>query len=276
MSNAAERARYEIETIEIKEETMEDESSVEILGDSVPEVKVLDGRCSESGNAKMECLVLEDDPANGCSVNVKEYPSLYSADVDKLLSCRMSCRGQQALDEHLIEKHWCSFVKVEGVQGPLQINRQQETDLSIVSTTVLPGALWTGERFLAFHHCPECRQSFQCLNSQNTVYLMRAQCGNKEAEGDLPEVAETVFHCVKCGKTFQHKEVLKVHHLTHVEARPYSCIECGKTFAQFDSLKLHSLSHSEETQSSASDNSLLAKNVVKRSSQPCTHMSFEV
>ncbi|KAJ8399827.1 hypothetical protein AAFF_G00405570 [Aldrovandia affinis] len=215
-------SRYEIQTIEIKEETVEDDSSVEILD---------------------EC----DEDLSGKHNKLQNW------------SCRTSCRGQHALDKHLVERHLSGFVKEEW---------QHETSPPIVSTTVLPGALWTGERFLTFHHCPECHQSFQCLNSQGSVNLMRVQSGNKEAEEDLGEVAETVFHCLKCGKTFQHKGVLKVHHLTHIEARPYSCT---KSFAQFDSLKLHNLSHSEETpyQGGASNKSLLANNVVKRSSQPC-------
>ncbi|XP_035256186.1 zinc finger protein 436-like isoform X1 [Anguilla anguilla] len=269
MANAGEVVRDEIDTIEIKEETVED-ISVEILEECILEEEDISGKCSELDHTRLECLVPKDNSENTWPIDVIQNHPVCPTDRDNLrnLSCRRYCRGQQALDKHLLEKHWSSFVKEEGVQRQLQVNKHQETSLSIVSTTVLPGALWTGERVLTFHHCPECHQSYQCLNSQKTVHLTKAQSGRK---GDLEGVAETMFHCMKCGKTFQRKDILKVHQLTHAEAQPYSCADCGKTFAQFDSLKLHSTSHFEETpyQSGASDKSSLVKNVVKWTSEPC-------
>ncbi|XP_036390194.1 zinc finger protein 391-like [Megalops cyprinoides] len=264
MSEAGEGVRYEIAAIEIKEEALEEYCSVDSSNECVTKIEDLGDRCDTSDHTEMEEMELKDDTGNMRPFNVKHPHSVcpYVADELEGFSCRVSCRGQQALDKHLLEKHCTGFVIEEGV---LLLG-----SLPVLSITVLPGTLWTGERSVTFHHCPECHQSFHCLNNHNNnMFRKRAKTDNREAKEESREVAETLFCCIKCEQTFQHKEALKVHQLTHTETTPYSCKDCGNTFTEIDSLKLHSRCHAEETpeQGGGSDRGLQPLHAEKLSSQ---------
>ena len=54
--------------------------------------------------------------------------------------------------------------------------------------------------------------------------------------------------CEQCGKSFDGKENLKVHELTHDKVEQHNCVQCNKSFIQASKLKTHMFAHGEEKQ----------------------------
>ena len=52
--------------------------------------------------------------------------------------------------------------------------------------------------------------------------------------------------CEQCGKSFDGKENLKIHELTHDKVEQHTCVQCNKSFIQASKLKTHLLIHTGE------------------------------
>ena len=69
-----------------------------------------------------------------------------------------------------------------------------------------------------------------------------------------PSENETIYSCIKCGKTFPTNGELEEHKATHGDqtmltenVMKYSCINCGKTFQTNKKMKEHEVIHENQT-----------------------------
>ncbi|XP_077110484.1 uncharacterized protein LOC143766584 isoform X1 [Ranitomeya variabilis] len=87
-----------------------------------------------------------------------------------------------------------------------------------------------------------CSECGKCFNEKSDLVVHhRTHTGKKP------------FLCSECGKYFNRKADLVVHHRTHTGEKPFCCSECGKCFNRKSELVLHHRTHTGEKPFCCSD-----------------------
>lgn len=81
--------------------------------------------------------------------------------------------------------------------------------------------------------CNECEKKLSPISSPEQILQNEIKKGNN------------VFVCGECGKSFNRRLHLSIHHRKHTGEKPFTCGECGKTFNQASNLVRHQQVHSD-------------------------------
>lgn len=135
--------------------------------------------------------------------------------------------------------------------------------MKIVNGNILKRHIHSHFKIIKNLNCKCCRKKFSTRDNLNFHYSkyhngMRHYCTfcneffkkKKELlqhQEDEHDIAQKVFTCKICRRTFNVSGHLKRHNLVHDKSvRPFKCTTCPKAFALKDALKKHMFSHTHE------------------------------
>ena len=208
--NTAEINEDHIETLEVTEETVEEELPVvnyEPIG-------------NENDIEVLEVVKETFDTENLFDLKKRKQYSEVNYD-DKYLS-----ENEEHKEDDEVDNEWYTFVKNDKVSDAKTL----DNELTNVQTKGSEDKSISGNEKKKSLKCMHCQKEFK--------YLFHLMTHERIHTGEVP------FECKTCKKRFTQLGHLKTHEIIHTGEVPYMCKACNKRFKQSSHLRRHERTHS--------------------------------